>query len=62
VRKRIVGVGDTDPHMSVTECPTHGDVVGDTDPRMIQGGVAHAVSPASPASEGRDAESADGAE
>jgi len=22
---RIVGVGDTDPRMSVTECPTHGD-------------------------------------
>jgi hypothetical protein len=36
--------------------------VDDTDLRMIQGGVAHAGSTASPASEGMDAESADGAE
>jgi hypothetical protein len=34
---------------------------GRTDLRM-RGGVAHAGSPASPASEGMDAESADGAE
>jgi len=59
------GPGLTGPpypyRMSVTECPTHGSRVGDTDLRMREG-VAHAVETASPASGGSDAESADGAE
>jgi hypothetical protein len=60
---RIVGVGDTDLRMIVGHGvpDPRGGGVGDTDLRM-RGGVARAVETASPASEGSDAKSADGAE
>jgi len=59
---RIVGVGDTELRMIVGHgVPDPRGGVADTDLRM-QGGVARAVETAPPASEGSDAESADGAE